>query len=268
MRNYKMLHLLVPIILLIVGTGLARAEDDLVFGPRTYERTTGSVDTYVDRFEAPAAGPFVLILNNGDPGGSRVDAATVEINGTVVVGPPDLNEQVHVLHRQVDLQAGVNEIRVELMGDPGSFVTVAIGHHGRAPIFVQGRLVLPWGRNDPSQALGLALKNGSTRHPRVFRVVFFRPNGEVAGASERIVLPPRGSLVLGADELLERGDWTEGSVEIYYAGPGLARLFGSARHLNLPLGEVAIETLDQAGLQVQRARPTQSEAAEARTIRR
>jgi hypothetical protein len=267
-RKYKLLHLLVPIVLLIVGTGLARAEDDLVFGPRTYERTTGSVDTYVGRFEAPTAGPFVLIVRNGDPGGSRIDAATVEINGTVVAGPADFNQQVPALHRQVEVLAGANEIRVELTGDPGSFVTLAIGRHGRAPIFVQGRLVLPWGRNDASQALGLALKNGSSRHPRVFRVVFFGPNGEVAGASERIVLPPRGSLVLGADELLDRGDWTAGSVEIYYAGPGVARVFGSARHLNLPLGDFAIEALDQAGLFVQHARPTQTEPSEARTIRR
>lgn len=268
MRRIKWLDLLLPTLLLLLATGLAHAEPDLVFGPQTYERTTGSVDTYVDQFDAPAAGPFVLILNNGDQEGSRVDAATIEVNGVVVVGPQDLNEQTPVVHRLVELQAGANEIRAELMGAPGSFLTLAIGRPGRAPIFAQGRLVLPWGRNDSSQALGLALKNGSTRHPRVFRVVFFRPDGEVAGASQRLVLPPRGSLVLGADDLLDHGDWTGGSVEIFYAGPGAARLFGSARHLNLPLGEVAIEALVQAGFRVQRARPTQTEAAAARSIRR
>ena len=268
MRRIKLLVLLVPTVLLLLGAGVAHADPDLVFGPQTYERTTGSVDTYVDHFEAPTAGPMVLVLNNGDQEGSRIDSATVEINGVVVVGPQDLNEQVPGLHRLVELQTGPNEIRVELTGAPGSFLTLAVGRPGKAPVFVQGRLVLPWGRNDASQALGLALKNGSTRHPRVFRVVFFRPGGEVAGASERIVLPPRGSMVLGADDLLDHGAWAVGSVEIFYAGPGAARLFGSARHLNLPLGDFAIEALEQAGFRVQRARPTQTEASEARSIRR
>jgi hypothetical protein len=226
------------------------------------------VDTYVDQFEVPTAGPMVLVLNNGDQEGSRVDSATVEVNGVVIVGPQELNEQVPGLHRLVELQAGSNEIRVELTGAPGSFLTLAVGRPGKAPVFVQGRLVLPWGRNDASQALGLALKNGSTRHPRVFRAVFFRPDGEVAGASERIVLPPRGSMVLGADDLLDHGAWAGGSVEIFYAGPGAARLFGSARHLNLPLGDFAIEALEQAGFRVQRARPTQTEGSESRSIRR
>ena len=269
MRRITLLESLIPIVLLLLlGAGVANAEPDLAFGPQTYERTTGSVDTYVDQFESPTAGPMILVLNNGDQEGSRIDAATVEVNGIMVVGPEDLNEQVPGLHRLVELQAGTNEIRVELMGSPGSFLTLAVGRPGRAPIFVQGRLVLPWGRNDASQALGLALKNGSTRHPRAFRVLFFRPDGEVAGASERIVLPPRGSLVLGADALLEHGAWVGGSVEIFYAGPGAARLFGSARHLNLTLGDFAVEVLVQAGFRVQRTRPTQMEASETRSIRR
>lgn len=258
---------LLPAVSLLLAAGLAAAEPNIVFGPQTFERTTGTVDTYTDTFELPAAGSFVIILHNGDQEGSRVDAGTVRINGVVAAEPSELNERAAGLRKPVELRAGLNEVEVELMGDPGSFLTMAIVHPGGVPLFVQGRLVLPWGRNDSSQALALALKNGSTRFPRGFRVVFFRPDGEVAGASDRILLPPRGSLVFGLDRLLENGDWTAGSIEIFYAGPGTARMFGSARHLNLPLGDFEVEPLEHAGLRVQRARPASLEPTPSRAGR-
>jgi hypothetical protein len=267
-RWIKLTKLLLPAISLLLASGLANADPNIVFGPQTYERTTGTVDLYTNTFEMPVAGSFVMILHNGDHEGSRVDAGTVRVNGLVAAEPSELNEQAAGLRKAVELQAGVNQVEVELMGDPGSFVTMAIVHPGGVPLFAQGRLVLPWGRNDASRALALALKNGSTRFPRGFRVIFFRPNGEVAGASDRIMLPPRGSLVIGADQLLDNGDWTVGSIEVFYAGPGTARMFGSARHLNLPLGDFDVEPLEQAGLRVQRARPGSLEPTPSRADRR
>jgi hypothetical protein len=252
---------------LLLCAGTASAQPGPVFGPQTLERTTGETDVYSETFESPSAGEFLLFLRNGDEEGSRVTSATVEINGDAVVQPSDLNDNLPGLRRRVRLEAGANEIAVELAGAPGSFVTVAILPPGVPPLFVHGRLLLPWGRNDAERGLALALKNGSLRAPRALRVVFFRPNGEVAAASERIVLPPRASLAAAVDDLIAAGSWEIGSVEIYYAGPGTARLFGTARHWSVPTFDTEVQTLINAGAKVFRPRPERSDALSGRAPR-
>jgi len=244
------------ILALAISAGLTLADESApVFGPQTFERTSGETDVYTEAFESPQAGPFVLYLRNGDDECSRVASATVEVNGTVVVNPSDLNENVAGLHRPVELRAGQNELVVRLNGAPGSFVTVAIARPGPPPRFVHGRLLLPWGRNDTERGLALALKNGSPHGPRAVRVVFFNPAGDVVGASQRFVLPPQASMVAAVEDLIAMGDWHVGSVEIYYAGPRAGRLYGTARHWSLPLGDTEIQTLINAGHQRFHSRP-------------
>ena len=230
--------------------GVAAAADaEPTFGPQTFERTEGEADVYNESFETQG-GEYVLFLRNGDGEESRVASASVEINGQVVVRPSDLAEGQPGLHVGVELPSGENELVVELTGQPGSFVTLAIVPRGARITFVHGRLLLPWSRNDEGRTLVLAFKNGSSYAPRVFRVVFFRPNGEVAGVSQRIPLPPKGSLALPAELLLGDAEWTSGSIEVFYAGPGVARLFGTARHINFPLGDSDVQSLEQAGLRI------------------
>jgi hypothetical protein len=240
--------------LLATGAVLAN-QPEPIFGPQTFERTTGETNTYTEPFDSPLEGDFVLYLLNGDEEGNRVASGTVEINGAAIVQTSDLNENVPVLRRPVTLQLGSNELVVELQGPPGSFVTLVIFPPGQVPRFVHGRLVLPWGRNDAERGLGLALKNGSPRARRAVRIVFFTPAGEVAAVSERIVLSPRASLAAAVDDLVAAGEWEVGSVEIYYAGPGTARLFGTARHWSIPLGDTEFQSLINAGFRVYRHRP-------------
>ena len=241
----------------LCGAGLAQADSHPMplFGPQTFERLDGAPDVYVEPFEASASGEFMLFLRNGDGESSRVSSAAVDLNGVPVVGPSDLNEQTPGLSRAVAVAAGSNELRIELSGEPGAFVTLAIVRRGEAPVFVHGRLLLPWGSNNQERSLTLALKNGSLHFPRGFRVIFFRPSGEIAAATDRIVLPPRGSVALPADQLLGEQSWEVGSVEIYFAGPGIARLFGSARQAAPALDHAELLPLSQAGHRIFRGRP-------------
>lgn len=235
-------------LLVVAATAMAHAAP--VYGPQTFERTTGESDTYADTFESPVERPFVLHVRNGDGEGSRVSSASVTLNGTEVVRPSDLSEEVPGLAREVQVRAGANEIEVILNGAPGSFLTLAIVPSGEAPVFVMGRLLLPWGRDDGQATLGIALKNGSHRFARAVRVVFFDPRGQVVAVSGRLVLPPRASLASAVRDLTAEGDWPAGSVEVFYAGRGTARLFGSARQADLVLDSSEVQTLSQAGYRV------------------
>ena len=240
---------------LVSGMGLATADTAApLFGPQTFERTTGETNLYTETFQSPSDGGFMLFLLNGDAEGGKVSSASVEVNGSAVVLPSDLDENIDFLRRPVELLAGMNEIVVELHGSPGSFLTLAVGRPDRPPHFVHGRLLLPWGRDNAEVELSLALKNGSPGAPRAVRVVFFDPMGRVVAASERFLLPPRASVAATVETLIAEGSWEIGSVEIYYAGPGSARLFGTARQWTTPLGHGEIQTLINAGTQVHRPR--------------
>jgi len=242
-------------VLCLAGLVQADSHPMPLFGPQTFERLDGAPDIYVEPFEAPGSGPFVLFLRNGDGENSRVSNAAVELNGVPVIRPSDLSEESPGLARAIDVVAGSNQLRIELGGEPGTFVTIAIVRRGEAPVFVHGRLLLPWGSNDQERSLSLALKNGSLHFPRSFRVIFFRPNGQIAAATDRFVLPPRGSVSLSATELLGEQSWDVGSVEVYFAGPGVARLFGSARQAAPALGQAELLPLSQAGHRIFRGRP-------------
>ncbi len=241
-------------LLIVLAGAAARAAVPMpLFGPATFQRTSGEQDVHTETLASPLSGAFVLFVRNGEGESHRVASATVELNGTLVVGPGELNENVPGLRRDVQLQAGPNTLTVTLRGEPGSFVTLAIVRPGQQPVFVVGRLVLAWadGPND----LVLALKNGSHQGPRLARVVFFTPEGQVAAVSERIALPPRASLRLHAPDLLDGSSWAGGSIEVLYAGPGVARVFGSAFFVDATTGDGEALPLEQAGLEVFRGEP-------------
>jgi hypothetical protein len=65
------------------------------------------------------------IINGAQPGTNRVSSATVKLNGNVIVSPSDFNQKVYVLVFDVPLQTQ-NTLEVELKGQPGSFITVAL----------------------------------------------------------------------------------------------------------------------------------------------
>ena len=247
--------------LLAVGAPVVRAEDDngagasiaqnspAVYGPVTFERTTGAPDTYSDHFPVPAAASYVLWLKNGDfnDGGDpehRVASASVVVNGAMVVSPSDLNETVDRVVKTISLPAGENSISVQLNGQPGGYLTIAIS---RTPYdLTLGRLVLPWVTTQGSTA-NIALKNGSHRHKRGIRAVFYNEDGSIAGKSARIILNAHGSTYVSLAALAGGLNFSSGSIEFMWAGPGPARVFGFARVKDSASGLETVVDLNHAG---------------------
>lgn len=98
----------------------------VLLGPKKYQRTSGSPNTYTDTFQA-AAGSGSLIIHNGDSAGNnRVSSAVIYLNGKTIFSPSDFNQKVYNLQKSVQLNSGTNAIVIELRSKPGSYITVAV----------------------------------------------------------------------------------------------------------------------------------------------
>ncbi len=232
------------------GAGASVAQNSPgVYGPVTFERTAGPPDIYNDHFPVPAAGNYVLWLKNGDFNEDgdpehRVASSSVVVNGAMVISPSDLNETVDRVQKTIPLMAGENTISVQVNGQPGGYFTIAIS---RAPYdLTLGRLVLPWATTQGSTA-NIALKNGSHRYKRGVRAVFYNEDGSIAGKSARIILNPHGSTYVNLAALAGGINFSSGSVEFMWAGPGPARVFGYARVRDSGSGLETVVQLNHAG---------------------
>lgn len=223
--------------------GPAAAEGP-IFGPTSYERTTGAPNVYTDTFSAPAAGYHALWVQNGDDAGSRVSSGSIDVNGTLVVRESDFSRQVELLRRPVALLAGTNTITVTLNGEPGSFITVLILPIRERPHMTVGRLLLP---HASATNLVLDLKNGSHGAARTVRIVFYDDAGTPVASSGRLLLAPRASFSQSVGALMAIGSWTEGSIEVFYAGRGAGRVFGQAVPTDPTTGIGSIVPLQHAG---------------------
>src|SRR6185369_13253416 len=76
------------------------------FGPRRFDRTTGPPNQYLEQFSNPAnaTSPYTLHVQNGAADGTnRVSSATVKLNGSAILSPSDLNQNVAAVDRAVNL---------------------------------------------------------------------------------------------------------------------------------------------------------------------
>ncbi len=97
-----------------------------VYGPRRFDRGSGAPAVVTDRFvmAATAAAPYAIHLINGTSTGTgRASSAVVRLNGAVVLGPADFNQQVAAAERDVTLRPD-NAVEVEVRSAPGSFISV------------------------------------------------------------------------------------------------------------------------------------------------
>ena len=225
---------------------LPAAAADPLFGPEVYVRTTGSPDVYNDGFASATAGTAYMWVLNGDAGGSRVSSGNIVFNGKTVAGDPDFGRTAAFFIKPVTLIVGANALTVTLQSDPGSFITVVIVRVGQPDVSV-GRLIVPW---TSSANLVLDLKNGSHRHDRNARVVVYDASGAVQAFSNRLALTPAGAISGTAASLITNGSnpsWTEGSIEVFYAGRGPARLFGQSVQTDSTTTVQTIVNMQHAG---------------------
>ena len=219
------------------------------FGPTVYTKTSsGGSDLYTDPFVAPAAGRFLMWVQNGDDDGSRVAGGTIALNGATVASDADFQQPRELFAKVVTLAAGGNSLSVTLTGETGSFVTVVIVGPKERPFLTVGRLLLPYASASPN--LEIELKNGSHGGNRSVRVHFYDPAGVLVATSDRIVLAPRASLSEAVAEVIKSGSWSEGSIEVFYAGHGRGRVFGQVATTNTATSISSIVPLQHAGSRV------------------
>jgi RHS repeat-associated protein len=98
----------------------------LVYGPTQFERSSSIPNPVTTTFTIPAtaAAPFTLHVANGDVDGTeRLSSAYVTLNGTNVLTPSDLSQQVGAVVKTVTLLSS-NTLTVDLRSQLGSHFTI------------------------------------------------------------------------------------------------------------------------------------------------
>lgn len=94
------------------------------FGPKKYKRTSGPPNVFTDTFKATTASGRLVVINGSSDGGNRTTSGVVCLNGKEIFGPTDFSKKVGILEKPVHLNRGLNTLKVELRGTPGSHVSV------------------------------------------------------------------------------------------------------------------------------------------------
>lgn len=105
--------------LLSVGIVTVSSSEDksVVFGPITYERTTGSPDVFENNFAVSNTdGNFTLYIKNGN-GKHRISSAVTTLNGEVIVRQNEFNQKVDFIKKSVKIKPH-NVLQVKLNSKP------------------------------------------------------------------------------------------------------------------------------------------------------
>jgi hypothetical protein len=243
----KVLCVMVLMLLPLVSISGA---DVILFGPEAFERSEGSPNVFDEAFATTENDGFLLVFNGDDELDSRVTSGSITLNGSTIVDSSELNETVERIIKRVDLEDN-NTMQITLDGAPGGYIIVMIVKDRRnIPEFTAGRIQLAWTSiADANVTTSLRLKNGSPRFPRHFKVRFFNEDGSFAAASNRLELPPHGSLNSALTSFLPVGaTWLMGSVEIVFVGPGGGRVLGFGIQTNTALQTETSVPLQNGGL--------------------
>src|SRR3984885_6108558 len=122
-------------------------QNPVVFQTQTFVRTRGNTPTgYTARFNVPGwvAAPFTMQVVNGNGiGRERVTSATVSLNGTQILGPSEINQNVGELDPTVSPVAGENTLQVTVDGAPGAEISIAISGTNADNVPPQVTIVTP-----------------------------------------------------------------------------------------------------------------------------
>lgn len=116
------------VLVLCVGvTARAQAQGGSVLFTRVYVREAGQPVVATDQFVAcDPAGSFRLVVINGPEGYTRVDSASLSLNGLEVMREGDFNEQVARLERPLTGVAPRNRLEVRVRSGPGAAIRVTV----------------------------------------------------------------------------------------------------------------------------------------------
>jgi hypothetical protein len=111
--------------------GISSAGEFTVFGPQNYLRETGAPVVVSHNFSLTSTHPpYTLKVYNGGLQdnasiGEYVSSSEIRVNGVLLLGPQNFNQNVPYVEVPTDLQWD-NVIDVEVRGKPGGVLTVSI----------------------------------------------------------------------------------------------------------------------------------------------
>ena len=116
-------------VLLGLLASISFATEVSVFGPEQYIRTKGAPNVYTDTFtglftEIVNTGKLI-VLNGNQTGRNRISSAKIFINGNLIFGPSDFNQNVYELTAEVPLLEE-NTLSVEVRGKPGGTIRIGL----------------------------------------------------------------------------------------------------------------------------------------------
>ncbi len=109
------------------GVASSAAAPTNLFGPKEYARTTGAPNEFSERFDnCEPQSQYHLVVENGRPDGTqRLSSTSVLLNGTEVLRPNELNQQIGRLERPIPVSPS-NTLSVRLASGPDGVLNVWI----------------------------------------------------------------------------------------------------------------------------------------------
>jgi hypothetical protein len=206
-----------------------------------------------DRFQTTADGPEVrysLYIVHGL--GTGVRGLTITLNDDVVFQNDDeLPDSVRVEVALNPVGTELNSIVVTARGEPGSTAGVSLVAVRPAVVPFGGVSILPLAMSDAHASTSLTIHNVGPS-PLAFRIVFFNPDGSLAGRTSPQVLSARAtksqdlSQFVGSSQI----QWSRGAVHVQWASHGFTRMLAAAtfhREPGEPGSLDAVLTLDAYG---------------------
>ena len=186
---------------MLIGTSFG--DEVTLFGPNQYVRLGGAPDVYTNSFTGiPGAGK--LIVKNGNQIGDKriedaISGAVVKVNGEVIFGPSDFNQNIYYLEADIDLLES-NTLYVELMSKPGSYITLEVTEDvsllNRPPVADSQNVT-----TDEDAAVSFTLTGSDPDDdPITFQVASGPSNGTISGTLPHLIYFPNANFN-GSDAL-------------------------------------------------------------------
>jgi hypothetical protein len=224
-----------------------------VFGPDVFTKVqpSGTPDTYNNTFAVPANGFYMVWMQNGDEGSDRITNGSVVVGSITVASDVQFQGIREFFSRPVFLTTNpATPLTVTLTGgDPGAFLGIVVTPLADHFDLAVGRLILPYATAADTT---IVLKNGAHRYHRFVRVHCYDGTGALQATSgpTSLNLAPAANEALTAAQYCgtpTNGTWTAGSLEVFWAGRGGARVFGTATTVDPNSGVKSLVEMEHAG---------------------
>ena len=166
---------------------------------KNFERVKGKPLPQQVEFQSSAGQGKLTLLNGGQEGGNRVSAATITLNGTVIVEPNVMNQNIAGLNVDVPLEEQ-NVLVVELVSAPESFIDIAVTQEVQADaadfVGTEGKSIEVVDSSSPLIGTRLEIPQGALEIPVLISVaeVETPPEAPLRGtlAGQAVELEPNG----------------------------------------------------------------------------